>query len=362
MGACEARVDLLVIGLGPAGGSAARVAAGAGLSVLAVDKKRQIGWPVQCAEFLPLPMGAYATAPGVLQQRIGGMQSFLPSGAVHRSDFPGLMIDRACLDRAIAEAAERAGARLATHTRLIALDAAAHVATLEDADGTRQVSYRMLIAADGPHSLVAARLGLSPLACVQTRQYTVPLLQPYQDTDVWLSDEFPGGYAWLFPKGAVANLGLGADRRFEDDLKTPLDALHLRLVAQGLVGETIVARTGGAIPVGGLRERLTVGDVLFVGDAAGLAHPITGAGIAAALISGECAGLAVARSLAGEAEAIDAFEEELRDRFEDALMRAVDRRRWLEGVWRTPAARADAAMRRGWIAFDEYYDHAFDLP
>jgi len=149
MGAWEARVDLLVIGLGPAGGSAARVAAGAGLSVLAVDKKRQIGWPVQCAEFLPLPMGAYATAPGVLQQRIGGMQSFLPSGAVHRSDFPGLMIDRACLDRAIAEAAERAGARLATHTRLIALDAAAHVATLEDADGTRQVSYRMLIAADG---------------------------------------------------------------------------------------------------------------------------------------------------------------------------------------------------------------------
>ena len=59
----------------------------------------------------------------------------------------------------------------------------------------------------GPTARVAR--GLPALPLIHTRQYTVPLTQPYADTDIWLSDEFPGGYAWLFPKGGVANLGLG---------------------------------------------------------------------------------------------------------------------------------------------------------
>ena len=57
-------VDVLVIGLGPAGGAAATAAARAGLSVLAVDRRKEVGVPVQCAEFIPLPMGRYAQADG----------------------------------------------------------------------------------------------------------------------------------------------------------------------------------------------------------------------------------------------------------------------------------------------------------
>lgn len=353
----ERAVDVLVVGLGPGGGSAAYHAAAAGISVFAIDRKKCIGEPVQCAEFIPTPLGRHAQGDGVLQQLIKGMKSFLPSGAMEQSDFPGLMVDRAQFDRALAARAREAGAEIAVNTRLVQLDLQTRCATLELPDHSQiAVNYRALVAADGPHSPVARLAGLPALPVVHTRQYTVSLSQTYVDTDIWLSDEFPGGYAWLFPKGCVANLGLGADPRFEADLKTPLDRLHGELVARGLVGSEVLYRTGGDIPVGGMRPSLVCGSILFVGDAAGLTHPITGGGIAAAVASGESAGRAAARFVRNDdAAELDGYDEDMRDQFQSTLERAVARRRDLENHWRTPSANEDQTMRRGWIAFREYF-------
>jgi len=349
-------VDVLIVGLGPGGASAAAVAAEAGLRVLGVERNRRIGEPVQCAEFIPTPMGRYARDEQVLRQRITGMKTTLPSESVEVSEFPGLMVDRAAFDRAIAGRARTAGAELLEGTRLERLQAEGHIAHVRRGDEETAVRYRVLVAADGPHSRTAEQLGLPALRTVQTRQYTVPLRQPYFDTDIWLTDEFPGGYGWLFPKGELANVGMGADKRFERNLKEPLERLHALLVERALVGSEILARTGGAIPVGGLRECLVVGDVLFVGDAAGLTHPITGAGISAAVVSGERAGQAAAeRLLEDDEDAFAEFEEDVRDQFEVTLQRAVERRNFLDTCWRTDKARQDGPMRRGWIAFDEYF-------
>jgi len=349
-------VDLLVVGLGPGGGSAAAQAAGQGLRVLGIDRKRELGKPVQCAEFIPNPMGGYVREGGVRVQRITGMQTELPSSRRVGSDFPGLMIDRARFDQTIADRARRSGATLWGGARLVSLDLDRRHARIRRADGSQvRVAFRVLIAADGPHSPVADCLGLARLATVNTRQHTVPLLVPYADTDIFLADDYPGGYGWLFPKGEVANLGLGADRHHTDNLKAPLDRLHARLMDRGLVGRRVLGRTGGAIPVGGMRAQLHHRCVVFVGDAAGLTHPITGAGIHAAVVSGEAAGLAASALLAGDAEALDGYQEDMRDQFQVTLDRAVARRRELRPVWGTPAARRDGVMRRGWIAFDEYF-------
>ncbi len=347
--------DVLVIGLGPGGGTAAAAAAAAGLSVIGIDRKKEIGIPVQCAEFIPLPLSRHAMASGVLAQRISGMTSVLPSGTVVDTAFSGLMVDRAAFDRALAQAAAVAGARLHTASTLLAIDSGAHVARIKGPDGEWSAHYRVLVAADGPHSAVARLLGLPALQTVNTRQYTVPLLRPFDDTDIWLSPEYPGGYAWLFPKGDRANLGLGMNPDIDADMKTPLDALHRRLVQQGRVGAEIIARTGGAIPVGGFREPLVAGDTLFVGDAAGLTHPVTGAGISAAVASGEAAASAARAYVAGCAAALEDYAEDMRDQFGDSLARALARRAELTRLWRTAAAAEDAVHRRGWIAFDEYY-------
>jgi len=348
------QIDVLVVGVGPAGGSAAKIAADAGLNVFAVEKKKTIGAPVQCAEFIPLPMSKYAPTAPVRRQKITGMKSFLPSGEVEKTDFPGLMIDRQKFDEDIANNAINAGAEILAGAQLVSLDMHRSTATVMQGDQIIEVIYRALIAADGPHSKVAKCLGLPELDTVSTRQYTVPLKKAYFDTDIWVSDEFPGGYAWMFPKGEWANLGLGINKDIDHNLKDPLDRLHKQLIDEGLLGEEITYRTGGAIPVGGLREKLIFSNIVFVGDAAGLTHPITGAGISAGVMSGEMAGEAVSQYLKGDDEALVDYEEEIRDQFEVTLKRAVNTRLWLKKVWRTQQAHDDSVMRKGWIAFEEY--------
>ena len=351
MQSCD--IDVLVVGAGPAGASAAWRAADTGARVLLVDRRAEIGTPVQCAEFVPLPMLPYTRDAGVGVQRIEGMLTFLPSDARHHSAFPGLMIDRGAFDRALAAKAAAAGAQVWTAAHFDAWDGT--VAHLRHGGTAHQVRPRVLIGADGPHSTVAHALGLADQEIVYTRQYTVPLNESYQDTDIFLSDDYPGGYGWLFPKGEVANLGIGADRRFEANLKMPLDALHAAMVERGLVGGEILYRTGGAIPVGGVRP-MVHGTVLLAGDAAGLTHPITGAGISAAVFSGEAAGAAAAAFVrSGDAAVLAGYEEDLRDQFGPSLDRALRRRAALAQVWRRPQAREDDVMRSGWIAFEEYF-------
>jgi geranylgeranyl reductase family protein len=353
--------DVLVVGLGPGGSSTARTAAAAGAKVIAVERRREIGVPVQCAEFVPLPMGKYALASEVFRQHVEGMTTILPSGEKVVSDFPGIMIDRARFDQALARQAADAGATEMLETSFESADPERSIATVATGGKRMEIRFRVLVAADGPNSRVAQSLGLGRLETVDTRQYTVPLLRRHAHTDIFLSADYPGGYAWLFPKDAVANLGLGLDTKLAADLKAPLDALHVQIAGTGLVGMDILGRTGGAIPVGGLRERLVAGNAVFVGDAAGLTHPVTGAGIAAAVISGEAAGTAAARLLGGERDALADYEEDVRDQFQTTIDRAVARRRWMLRHWARSAARGDALHRRGWIAFPEYFDEQPEL-
>lgn len=72
--------DVLVVGLGPAGARAATEAARAGYSVIALEKKKKVGIPVQCAEFIPMPIAGLAGS-GTRAQPVGAMATFLPSGA-----------------------------------------------------------------------------------------------------------------------------------------------------------------------------------------------------------------------------------------------------------------------------------------
>lgn len=351
-------VDVLVVGAGPGGSAAAWRAAEAGFSVTVVERRSEIGHPVQCAELVPNPLIGFTHAPGVLRQRVERMANHLPSGAVEFADFPGLMVDRTAFDQALAARAAAAGAEIVTACQLAAVRSAAGEADIVLQDGAvRTVVYRALIAADGPQSTVARLLGLKPLEVVQTRQYRVPLMDARHHTDVWLSREFPGGYGWLFPRGDTANVGVGIDPRHGSDPKFALDRLHAELVAQSIVGPEIISRTGGQIPVSGVRNPLVTGNIVFVGDAAGLAHPISGAGIAAAVQSGEMAGVAVAEALRrNDLAALRDYELDIHSLFGPTLGRAVARRVWLDMHWNSERADEDAVHRRGWVAFPEYHE------
>lgn len=357
--------DVLVVGLGPAGSRAAEAAALAGLRVVALEKRTQAGLPVQCAEFVPSMIERDVPAVGeVTEQIIARMFTFVEDNEKpgETPEFRGRMLDRAKFDRMLADNAAKAGADCRYSVTALKVDADG---TLHTSDG---VSFkpRVLIGADGPRSRVGAAIGEVNRDLVETRQVTVPLVLPHDATDIYLSADYRGGYGWLFPKGAVANVGIGIsiDGAFEHDkstrrcLKALLLRLLTRLATERRIGTRGWALTGGAIPVGGrLKSIGKLGDtaVLLAGDAAGLTNPVTGAGIASAVQSGTIAGRAAADFVNGCTAALDDYEEEMSAIFDAALGRALRRRRELLACYAN-GGRPDArALNDGWIGSPRYW-------
>ncbi len=348
--------DIVVVGLGPAGSRAAAVAARAGCSVVAIERRLEPGSPVQCAEFVPAMIERdVSNVRTVARQEITRMLTFTEARhCVETPEFRGWMIDRAAFDRMLAAEASRAGAECRYGTSVLAISSDGTVHTSD----ARVLQPRVLIGCDGPHSRVGAAIGQSNRALVDTRQVTTALIMPHDATDIFLSADYPGGYGWLFPKGAVANVGIGVTMAHRHRLKALLAELFTRLSATRRVGTRPFALTGGTIPVGGrLRSfsRLGSMQVLLAGDAAGLTNPVTGAGIAAAVQSGTLAGQAAADALGSRASALHDYEEELGDVFDAALHRALRRRSQVlahYGHGRRPDARA---LADGWISSPNYW-------
>jgi len=345
-------VDLVVVGLGPAGACAAEAAATSGMRVIAIDRKQVAGTPVQCAEFVPGPLAAeVADIALAIRQPIAAMLTTIGAKAPHlTADFRGAMIDRARFDQLLVAAARRAGAQISLGARVVSID---HEGLHLD-DG-RVFDAEIIIGADGPRSIIGRASGSVNSELVETRQITVALRKPSDATDIFLSADYRGGYAWLFPKGEVAHIGLGVEPGDRRKLKPLLQRLHAKLAEEERVASEILQWTGGAIPVGGmLRVVGAIGSrtVLLAGDAAGLANPITGAGIAPAVLSGRMAGAAATALWRGESAD---YAIELADLFEAPLMRAKVRRRELLGAYACSGGPRDSDLRRGWIAFAEYW-------
>ncbi|MBU0703534.1 MAG: FAD-dependent monooxygenase, partial [Chloroflexi bacterium] len=117
----------------------------------------------------------------------------------------------------------------------------------------------------------------------------------------------------------------------------------------------ILGRTGGPVPSGGTVARLRVGNVLLVGDAAGHTHPVTGAGIFAAIVSGTLAGEAAAKAVkSNDFALLDEYEREWAAFMGGPLRHALSKRRYLDEHWSDDAASLSGVVRETWVAFKEY--------
>jgi len=351
------KIDVLVVGLGPAGAVAAATIAKLGARVIALERRREIGLPVQCAELVPRIVAPEAgDVRAAVRQPVEEMQIFVEMDAADRApNFPGRMIDRAIFDAKLADDAVAAGAECRLSTSVRSIDARGEVIT----NSGEKFSPRIIIGADGPHSVVGRAAGHPNTEFAETRQKTVVLCSPHTATDIFLSADIPGGYGWLFPKVTTANLGVGVASAHKADLKRLLEELHARLVNEGRVGREALGHTGGAIPVGGLVGpvgRLGDTDVLLSGDAAGLTNPVTGAGINAAVISGALAGEAAVRSLAGDQHAVVDYRAEIEALFKPGLDRALKHRKRLLAAYATGHRPGPSALRGSWIAYDAYWE------
>ena len=353
--------DVVVVGAGPAGSCVAAAAARAGAEVLVIEKREQVGMPVQCAEFLTRRALLDQRMPSsVVAQDVERTLTYVLGEQASIRRNPGCIIHRDRFDSILAERAVDAGALLRTSTRaegpmeregdLVHLT----VTGRGEDDSSTRLSARVLVGADGPRSQVGAAIGRVNPKTLVGHQWTVELREASHDTEVYLDPEYVGGYAWLFPKGDVANVGVGVDIEAGGD---PPKALERFITS---LGDRIGAShrmTGGLIPVGGPIE-CVAGNVIMVGDAAGHTHPITGGGIHQAVEAGRMAGEAVAAYVSGDSQALMAYEDAFRSLFALPLGRATDRRRELDRGWAHAVSDPEAfkaLMRRTWIGFKEFY-------
>ena len=92
------RFDLIVVGCGPAGSTAARIAADRGLSVMIVDRRRSVGMPPRCAGYVPKWLRERTGFDnGAILQEVKGIRLVSPEGS-EEIDAPGFVLDRARFD------------------------------------------------------------------------------------------------------------------------------------------------------------------------------------------------------------------------------------------------------------------------
>jgi geranylgeranyl reductase family protein len=359
------RFDVVVVGAGPAGSTAALVLARSGVRVALADKA---AFPRDkaCGDLVG-PRGVQVLADLGLRVPDAGQGSDLlavgPSG--RRSRLPaftgqtypghGIIVPRLALDHALREAALQAGA-VPLRARVTAVEAGAdgRVDAVISSDGQRlagaipvraritavetgqegrvdaivagdgqRLAGDVVIAADGALSPVARLAGmLDPQAALwgfAIRAYVpaeVPLpLLVLLDASPWRI--YPG-YGWLFPgAGGQANVGIGVglgSNRGQAPLRGDLARLVTLLGQRGDLGADAQPGPvmGGWLRMGGTGTPPAAGNVLLTGDAAGLINPLQGEGIGPAMVSGRLAAEAV---LAGPARAAQAYAEAIEAAF-----------------------------------------------
>ncbi len=315
----EDRYDVVVVGAGPGGSVAARECARAGLSTLLLERRREMGSPLACAEAVRRAGFDALTQvdPAWISSPIDGGRLITPDATEVRMPRPavGMVLERPVFERHLASEAAAAGAEVLVAAPVVDIVRERDSALGERVGGvlvrirgrTKPVRAAVTIAADGVESNLALRAGAAQplprdqyLACAE---FLVAgpadawgLLPGYADFLVG-NRLAPGGYAWRFPKGGARwNVGLAVTPGDAVGDDSPANLLRQH-VAATLPGARILGTVSGAIPAPAAPGPFAAPGLLCVGDAARLTEPLSGAGIAIAMESGVFAAEAAAEAV-----------------------------------------------------------------
>lgn len=290
--------DVIVVGAGPAGTSAACHLARAGLDVLVLEKT---SFPREkiCGDGLtPRAVDELRALDIDLSDwfRTDGVR-LIGAGRTLELPWPsgfGLTRTRTDLDELLARQAVAAGATLLENTKVTAplLDHG-RVTGVETSTGTHQ--SRLVIAADGASSRLSIALGLHPrrdrpIGIAGRRYYRSPR---HKDAylEIWL-DLAPAAYGWVFGMGdGTCNVGVALLRTDHPDYHHLVtDWLKTLPTPWGFTEDNAEGPLrGAALPMGYSRRPHYLPGMLLVGDSGGMVNPFSGEGIAYSLEAGRLA-------------------------------------------------------------------------
>lgn len=335
--------DVLVVGAGPAGSTAARFAAAGGARTLLVEKRAEIGTPVRCGEGVAkgwLEEVGIAPSPKFIAHEVDGARVVAPDGSVLEVDDRrggnecGYVLERDLFDRYLAKEAARAGADILIKTtarELLRDNGQVVGAACESLEGPFRVHAPVVIGADGYESQVGRWAGLETKlrardveACLQ---YTmVGIDGDPRFIEFHLGSSAPGGYAWVFWKGdGIANVGIGVNLSRLRGRAEPRGYLERFLRRHAAFrGGRVLEEVAGGVSVAPPLERTVAPGLMLVGDAARLIDPLTGGGILNGCLSGMYAGQVAAEAVDARdfsLERLMAYERRWRRRLEEQLYR-----------------------------------------
>lgn len=305
----NAKYDVVVVGGGPGGSWAAKYAAENGMSVLMLEKDREIGVPVRCAEGVSekgLKVVVELRDEWVAQVITGGCL-VAPNGKKVFSypDERGYILHRKLFDYDLAKMAGEAGAEVVTKAYVSSLlkeEGVVKGVEVQHLGKTYEIGASVVIAADGVESRVGRWAGLktdiAPTEMASCVQMTLGNIDIDHEVVSFFfgKDVAPGGYCWIFPKGpGVANVGLGVAGK----PKSKENALFYlnRFVEKNFPNAATLTMVAGGVPNVETLKKITTDGFMLVGDAARQANPVSGGGIVNAMVAGRIAGRVAAEAI-----------------------------------------------------------------
>ncbi len=295
--------DVIVVGAGPAGSTAARECAKRGLKTLALEKRQEVGVPKRCGEGLGegwCKIAGITPDPKWTRYEMHGATLWSPTGkkVVIPTPTKGWIIERRVFDKWLAEEAVRAGARMITKARVTGVikeEDTVKGVIVETPDGVFEVMAKMVIAADGVDSKTAKYAGVNtvnPATEIDSGyQYEMVGLNIPEPKDMihlyfgW--DVAPRGYVWIFPKGEDhANVGIGIGGYVDEGTSKEYLDKFIQANPEIFKDAGIVETNAGGIPVGAPLKKPYANGLIIIGDAAHMVNPIHGGGIGTGMEAG----------------------------------------------------------------------------
>lgn len=316
-------VDVAIVGAGPAGGAAALELAQGGLSVVVIEKAvlpryKTCGGGVlwRAAKLLPVDISPAVDRDCHTAELVHHAPDLRFACARPHPLIRMVMRDR--FDALLVTAAQqRGGVALATGTVVQRVVPRADAVELVTDRGTFAAQF--VIAADGVNSVVARQTDRPALrnivpALECEARYPDEVFQRFGGTARFDFGLVPAGYGWVFPKREHLSIGVGTTRRGAANLPAEYERYLSKLELARAEGEE---RHGYMIPCHPRAGLFELPRILFVGDAAGLADPVTAEGISAGIISGQLA----ARAIVAARDDASRAQRRYRSALEAALLR-----------------------------------------